>query len=182
MFSRLILISFVISLVIYQLFRSVLLRVHVFVLFMEPRKMVQTNLFAGWNRDADTEHRLVDTVREETNWESIVEAYMLPYVKLDSQWKFSVVSRIPGRCFNLWATGEAAVWCRELRSGALWQPRGERWDWRWGGGLRGRRHLYTQGWFMLMYGRNKLLLLFSHSVASDSLWPHGLQHPRFPCP
>ena len=23
---------------------------------------------------------------------------------------------------------------------------------------------------------------FSHSVVSDSLWPHGLQHTRFPCP
>ena len=27
-----------------------------------------------------------------------------------------------------------------------------------------------------------LLLLFSCSVVSDSLWPHGLQHARFPCP
>ena len=26
-----------------------------------------------------------------------------------------------------------------------------------------------------------LLLLFSHSVVSDSLWPHGLQHARPPC-
>ena len=23
---------------------------------------------------------------------------------------------------------------------------------------------------------------FSHSVVSDSLWPHGLQHARLPCP
>ena len=23
---------------------------------------------------------------------------------------------------------------------------------------------------------------FSHKVISDSLWPHGLQHPRLPCP
>ena len=23
---------------------------------------------------------------------------------------------------------------------------------------------------------------FSHSVVSDSLWPHGLQHSRLPCP
>ena len=28
----------------------------------------------------------------------------------------------------------------------------------------------------------QLLLLFSHSVVSDSLWPHGLQHTRFPRP
>ena len=27
-----------------------------------------------------------------------------------------------------------------------------------------------------------LLLLFNHSVVSDSLWPHGLQHTRLPCP
>ena len=27
-----------------------------------------------------------------------------------------------------------------------------------------------------------MLLLFSHSVVSDSLWPHGLQHSRLSCP
>ena len=27
-----------------------------------------------------------------------------------------------------------------------------------------------------------LLLLFSRSVVSDCLWPHGLQHARLPCP
>ena len=27
-----------------------------------------------------------------------------------------------------------------------------------------------------------ILLLFSHLVMSNSLWPHGLQHSRFPCP
>ena len=26
------------------------------------------------------------------------------------------------------------------------------------------------------------VLLFRHSVVSDSLWPHGLQHARLPCP
>ena len=26
------------------------------------------------------------------------------------------------------------------------------------------------------------LLLLSHSVVSNSLWPHGLQHARLPCP
>ena len=29
---------------------------------------------------------------------------------------------------------------------------------------------------------NHGLLLFSHSALSDSLWPHGLQHLRLPCP
>ena len=27
-----------------------------------------------------------------------------------------------------------------------------------------------------------VLMLFSRSVVSDSLWPHGLQHARLPCP
>ena len=29
---------------------------------------------------------------------------------------------------------------------------------------------------------SRLLLLFSHSVVSDSLWPHELQQAKFPCP
>ena len=28
----------------------------------------------------------------------------------------------------------------------------------------------------------RILLLFSHSVVSDSLWPQGPQHTRLPCP
>ena len=28
----------------------------------------------------------------------------------------------------------------------------------------------------------RCLSQFSHSVVSDSLWPHGLQHTRLPCP
>ena len=34
----------------------------------------------------------------------------------------------------------------------------------------------------LIHTETLLLLLFSHSVISDSLWPHGLQHTRLPCP
>ena len=30
--------------------------------------------------------------------------------------------------------------------------------------------------------KQQLLLLFSPSVMSNSLWPHGLQHTRLPCP
>ena len=33
--------------------------------------------------------------------------------------------------------------------------------------------------YILLFFR--LLLLFSHSVVSDSLWPHGLQHTRLLC-
>ena len=30
--------------------------------------------------------------------------------------------------------------------------------------------------------QNKYLLLFSHQVVSNSLWPHGLQYDTLPCP
>ena len=47
-------------------------------------------------------------------------------------------------------------------------------------GLTGRRRAGKgrQG----VSGASPLQLLFSHSVASDSLRPHGLQHARPPCP
>ena len=38
-------------------------------------------------------------------------------------------------------------------------------------------HLRVTIWFLF-----NALLLFSHQVVSDSLWPHGRQHTRFPCP
>ena len=37
-------------------------------------------------------------------------------------------------------------------------------------------------WFTMLCKFLLLLLLFSCSVVSDSLWPHGLQHARPPCP
>ena len=39
--------------------------------------------------------------------------------------------------------------------GALWPPRGVGWGGRCEGGSRGRGHVYTYGWPMLMYGRNQ---------------------------
>ena len=32
------------------------------------------------------------------------------------------------------------------------------------------------------HDRSGYVLHFSHLVVSDSLWPHGLQHARLPCP
>ena len=87
----------------------------------------------------DIEKRLVDTVGEGDggmNWERSIGTYRLPYVKLGSQWK-------------------SAVWHRELKSGALWKPRGVGWGGRWEGSSRGRGHMYTYGWFMLLYSRNQ---------------------------
>ena len=42
--------------------------------------------------------------------------------------------------------------------------------------LRGKLRLVLMGKAMLSS------VQFSHSVVSDSLWPHGLQHVRPPCP
>jgi len=40
-----------------------------------------------------------------------------------------------------------------------------------------------QGWFNIHKSINVIFtVLFSCSVVSDSLWPHGLQHARLPCP
>ena len=36
---------------------------------------------------------------------------------------------------------------------------------------------YTKFRFLFLFA-----VQFSHSVVSDSLWPHGLQHSRLPCP
>ena len=76
----------------------------------------------GSNGDADIEKRLEDTVQEGEsgmNWVTSVETYTLPYVKLDSQWK-------------------SAVWCRELKSGALWQL----------GGLGGGKEVKREGTYV----------------------------------
>ena len=57
-----------------------------------------------------------------------------------------------------------------------------------------RRTLYhwatREGWVLYVskvndlcsHGASCSLLFFSHSVVSDSLQPHGLQHARLPCP
>ena len=39
-------------------------------------------------------------------------------------------------------------------------------------------------WVSLERNQTEMMvgMLFSHSVLSDSLWPHGLQHTRLPCP
>ena len=37
------------------------------------------------------------------------------------------------------------------------------------------------GWLSLR-AQPQSHLLFSHSAVTDSLWPHGLQHTRLPCP
>ena len=44
------------------------------------------------------------------------------------------------------------------------------------------RDVFLDFSFALVTGLELLLLLFCHSVVSNSLQPHGLQHARLPCP
>ena len=74
-----------------------------------------------------------DTSGRRRGWDALREQHGNIYIticKIDSQRKF-------------------VAWCRELKSGALWQPRRV-------GGSRGRGHIYTYGWLMLMYGRREV--------------------------
>ena len=90
------------------------------------------------NRDTDVENRLVDIVGEGesgTNWESIMETYMLPYIKYIPSLYLSYDRGSSNRC------------------SVTTQMDGM--DGKWERGSRGKRHIYTYGWFMLMCGRNQ---------------------------
>ena len=88
-------------------------------------------------RDANVKNRLLDYVGEDEGgmiWENSIETCILPYVKQISS---------PG-------------WMHETGSSRLMH-----WDNPEGGdgegrrrGLQDRGHMYTHGWFMLMYGKN----------------------------
>ena len=45
---------------------------------------------------------------------------------------------------------------------------------------------WTKMWYIYLYTMEYYSAIssvqFSHSAVSDSLWPHGLQHTRLPCP
>ena len=61
------------------------------------------------------------------------------------------------------------------------------WDWVLSSGIMFSRFIRTEAcviasFFFFFFPHSSLLLLFSRSVVSDSLPPHGLQHPSLPCP
>ena len=88
-------------------------------IYRESRRVVLINLFSGqqWRhspREKTCGHN--GGRRRWINSEKHGNTYVT-ICKIDSQWRY-------------------AVWCREPKSGAPWQPRGMRWGGRWGGGLR----------------------------------------------
>ena len=103
------------------------------------------------------------------------------------------VSHIAGRFFTIWATGKPRSYVSQLKSlraekikkfkkshRPQWRLRPQVLQWRpWAARLFlkiGKKKADTGGALKTEYK------LFSHSVVSDSLWPHGLQHTRPPCP
>ena len=107
---------------------------------MESGKMTLMNLFAGqqWRRRHREE--TVDTGRSggreggrEISWESSMETYTLLYIKQ------------PMGIFCVTQGGQPR---------ALWQHRGGGTG-RWTEGRFRRVHIYTYGWFTLIYGRNQ---------------------------
>ena len=47
---------------------------------------------------------------------------------------------------------------QETQIGALYQPRGVRWEGRWEGASKGRVYVYAYGWFMLKFDRKQQIL------------------------
>ena len=82
-------------------------------------------------RDTDKKNRLLDSVGEVKGrmiWENSVEACILPYVK-------QIISPSSKRETGHWDNPEG-------------------WDGEGGGrGVQDGGHMYTQGWFMSMYGK-----------------------------
>ena len=90
----------------------------------------------GRNRDADVENRLMTQSGKGMNWESSIETCTLPCVK----WTDS------GNLLYMY------VWHRELKlvlCDNLEVKDGVERGW------RGREHICTYGWFMLLYGRSQ---------------------------
>ena len=96
------------------------------------------NLFAGKQWRCRYRYQTYGHSGGRRGWNELREQHWNIYTtiyKIDSQWEF-------------------ATWFRELKPRTLWQPREMRWGGQWEGGSRGRWHMYTYGWFTLMYGRN----------------------------
>ena len=79
---------------------------------MKSRKMVLMNLSAGQQWRCRHREQTCGLMVGEGEGVTNAETYRLPCVKLDSQWKFT-------------------VWCRKLKSRALWYPGGVGWSGRW---------------------------------------------------
>ena len=102
----------------------------------------------GSNGDADRENRLVDTAGKE--WVGRIERTAWKHIHYhirDSRWGF-------------------AVWHGEL---PRWVGVGRERE----GGSGGRGHVYTWGWFMLIYGRNQhsIIKQLSSNYKKERLTP-----------
>ena len=110
---------------------------------------------------------------------------------------------LPGSCIHEISQARILEWVAISFSRRSSQPR----DWTWLSHIVGRRFIIQATkevhykWYFLFFSiSNKLCrnitdfnilfylkpcfgsVQFSRSLVSDSLWPHGLQHARLPCP
>ena len=83
--------------------------------------------------------------------ESNIEIYNT-MCKTDSQWEFAV-----------WLRELKKELCSNIESGVGWEGRWER-------GSRVRIHMYTYGWFMLMFGRNQQILQSNYPSLKNKLF------------
>ena len=91
-----------------------------------------------------------------TNWERSTDIYTLPYVK--------------------WIASGKGLDSTETQLSALWCPSGVGWGWR-ARLEREEAYVYTQLTHLVVQQKlTQHSVQFSHSVMSNSLWPHALQH------
>ena len=129
--------------------------------------------------------------------QGILQARILEWVSISfsrgSSWTrdWTQVSCIVGRFFPVWATSETLGGrTKPLKGWFLYHPAmqftpqitGYKYSWWWFEYL----HLKVRVFLFYIISLNLAVLMssvqFSHSVVSDSLWPHGSQHARPPCP
>ena len=97
---------------------------------MEFRKIGTTMPYAGQQKRH--KNRLWDSGRWR-GWDDLREEHWSMYI---------TTCEIDGQCaFH--------AWCREVKAGALGQPRGTGWG-GWWEGAQDWGHMYTRGWFMSM--------------------------------
>ena len=102
------------------------------------------------------------------------------------KWLDGIVDTLDVNLSKLWEmVKDREAWCAAVHGVTKSQARLSSWTeldwWVWNNDLKWllKKILYKA---TTLKQRSEGLLLFSHSVMSDCLRPHGLQHARLPCP
>jgi len=104
---------------------------------MEFRKMVMMTVYARQQKRHRYKKQIFGLCGRRRGWDDLGEYHWNMYIticEIDQQSKFD-------------------TWNRAFKAGAQGQPWGVGWGGRWEG-VQDGGHMYTCGWFMLMYGKN----------------------------